>query len=210
MQPQGPYSQIHPTEYEFITNPSSPQKTRGLGGPNSLVMRIAVVAGGLTILLIAFVILKGVLSGGSVFPSYVSLLQDQDEIVHLATNAAQEKSLSQDNMNFSLNAQLSMTSAEHQFAAYLKTNGQKVSTKQVALKESPLIDKQLTDASAASNYNAVYTEIMKTKLANYQASLTQTYKKTKGAKGKALLSQQFDASKLLLQQLGVTQNDLPR
>jgi hypothetical protein len=206
MQPQGPYPQVHPNEYEFITNPSAPQRAGGMGRPNSMIMRIVVVAGGLTVLIILFVILKGVLSGGSAAPLYFSLLQDQDEIVHLATNAGQEKSLSQENMNFSLNAQLSMTSAERQFATYLKANGQKINAKQVALKESPLIDKQLTDASAASNYNAVYTEIMKTKLTNYQTSLTQTYKKTKGSKGKALLSQQFEASKLLLQQLGVTEN----
>ena len=197
---------MQPNEYEFITNPTQPKKAGGIGGPNSSVMRAAIAGGGLILLIIAFVVVKNLLAGSSPFLAYVSLMQDQDEIVHLATAATQEPTISETNKNFSLNAQLTMTSAEHQYGVYLTSNKQKITPKMLALKESPLIDKQLTDASAASNYDTVYKQIMKTKLTNYQTSLQQTYIKAKGPKGKKLLNDQYDASKLLLQQLDAASN----
>ncbi|MDB5170929.1 MAG: hypothetical protein JWO35_623 [Candidatus Saccharibacteria bacterium] len=192
---------MQPNDYAFITNPDKPVRKQSLPGSNSPVIRALVVSGGLLILIILFVIVKGLLSGGSALPAYESIAQDQQSMIHLATNATQEKTLSGTNQNFAITAQLSLTSDQSSIISYLATNGTKVDAKKLGIKVSPVLDKQLTDAAAASNYDRTFAQIMKTKLTNYEQALQQTYTKTKGPKGRELLSNQYKSAQLLVQQL---------
>jgi len=207
--PNNPYQQPAPTPqpsgYDFITNPA-PEPKRGpnlLPSNASAPMRVAIVVGGLLVLLILFLIIKGVLSGGGNTDALINVAQDQQEIIHVTTNATgnTQTGLSTTNQNFAVTAQASLTSDQQQLITYLANNGHKVKDKTLSLKISADLDQQLQTAATNSTYDSTFKQTMQNLLSDYQQALRTAYQQTTGPKGRALLSDQFNASKLLLQQL---------
>jgi len=191
-----------PQPYDFIMNPEQPKQHKAsLPGGNSAAMRAVFIAGGLLVLLIVFTVIKGLLGGSSNLDSFVAVAQDQQELIHLATNADQQPDLSTTNKNFTATAELSLGSAQSQLIKYLSTNGTKVTAKQLALKISSQTDARLTTSAAATTYNQTFKEIVNDKLTTYVTDLQQTYNHTSGNKGKALLSDQYQQAQLLITQL---------
>jgi hypothetical protein len=189
-------------EYNFITNPEKPAKRAWLPGGNSLPQRALLAAGGLLVLVIIFVIAKSLLGGGgSNLTPFVGVAQDQQELIHLATNASQQTNLIVNNKNFVATAQLSLTSSQAAIGKYLSVNGQKVNLKTLNLKLSASLDTQLTNAAAATTYDQTFQEITKAKLTAYLSDLRQAYKQTKGKNGRALLNDSYNQAQLLLTQL---------
>ena len=192
----------HPPAYDFIMNPNQPPpKKAGLPGGNSTATRALFFSGAIFLLLVGFMIVRSILSGGSNLSSFVSVAQDQQALIHLTTNAAEQDDLSVSNQNFAATAQLSLTSAQTGLVTYLQDNGQKVDVKQLSAKISTATDERLTTAAAATTYNQTFQEIMKTKLTDYISHLQQTYDQSEGETGRALLSDQYDQAQLLLTQL---------
>lgn len=194
---------VNPTQssYEFIMNPPEPPKKSRLPGGGSLLSRIALVGGGLVVLLIIANVVRGALSGPSPFPSYVSILQDQQVLIYLSTKALEEDSLSNTNRNFASTAQLSMTSSQAALTAYLATNDQTVDAKVLNAKVSPELDKRLQTALAATTYNNTFQEIAKTTLVDYTARMQRTYDAFEGKNGRDLLAKDYKQAELLLEQL---------
>lgn len=188
--------------YDFITNPETPaRQPLKLPGSDSIVKRAGIIAGGLVVLLILFIVIKGLLSGGGNLPLFVSVAQDQHELIHLATNASQQQGITTTDQNFAATAQLSLTSAQSVTVKYLVANGNKISLKVLSLKVSTATDAQLTAAAAATTYDQTFQAIMKAKLTTYVSSLQQTYKQTTGKNGRALLNNDYNQAQLLLTQL---------
>ena len=158
------------------------------------------VAGGVLVLLIVLIVIKGVLGGGSSLTPFVSIIQQQQELIHLSTNASRQQDLSVTNQNFAATAQLSLGSAQSALITYLKSNKTKVGTKQLNLKISTSTDAQLTTAEAAGTYNQTFQEVMKSQLTSYASNLKQAYK-TAGKQGRALLSSDYNQAQLLFNQL---------
>src|SRR6185437_13120558 len=77
-----------PNDYSFILAPAAPPKQSLFPG-NSPAGRLAVVLGVLLVLVIIFVIIKGLLGGSSNQPALTSVAQDQQEIIHLVSSAGQ-------------------------------------------------------------------------------------------------------------------------
>ena len=206
MQPQRPYQPApppQPHEYEFIVNPGQP-KRRSLnllpsGAPPAL--RIVMIVGGLFALLIVFLIAKAIFSGGGNTEALTSVAQQQQQIIHLTTDAASQNNLSSSNLNFSVTAKATLSSAQQQLVTYLQNNGHKVKAKTLGLKISANLDEQLQTAATSSTYNDTYRQTMQTELSDYQQALREAYKQTSGPKGRKLLNDQFKGSELLLQQL---------
>lgn len=191
-----------PRPYDFIINPEKPAtKQTLLPGANSLLMRVVLVTGGLVVLIIAFSVVKGLISGGSNLPSLLAVAQDQQELVHLATNATQQPDLSTTNQDFAATAQLSLTSAQLQLLNYIHVSGHKVDPKVLNLKLSATTDNLLTAAAAATTYNQTFHDVMKTKLTDYTNDLNQGYRQTKGKNGRTLLSNDYNQAQLLLTEL---------
>lgn len=205
--PLYPGAQVSPPaqlsqEYSFITNPEKPAKQPLLPSGNSLPQRALLATGGLLALVIIFVIIKSLLGGGgSNLTSFVGVAQDQQELMHLATNASQQKSLTVNDQNFAATSQLSLASSQATIVKYLSTNGHKVNLKTLNLKLSLSLDNQLVNAAAATTYDQTFQEITKTKLTAYLSDLQQTYKQTKGKNGRALLNDDYNQAQLLLTQL---------
>lgn len=205
--PGQPQSPTQPEAFDFIVNPDKPvTKRAALPGANSLLGRVVLVAVGIIILVIAFNIVKTLVSGSSNLPSMVTVAQDQQELVHLATAAAQQQNLSVTDKNFIATAQLSLASAQSKLLAYLKTNKAKVTAKVLNLKVSAATDSQLTAAQTAATYGQTLHDIMKAKLNGYATDLKRSYQQTKGTHGRALLSDAYDQGQLLLIQLDTPAN----
>ena len=192
--------------YGFITNTPPPVKTSfSLFGGRSLAIRLAIIGGGLIALLIVFTIFKGLLGGGFNLPPFVTVLQDQQELIHLSSAALQpqngQTTLSVSDQNFVATTQVSMTSAQTQLKTYLTQNNQKVPPNQLTLRVSTTTDSQLTSAQAAGNYTAVFQQVMSNELNTYGSDLRQAFIKTPGKKGRALLSSDYAQAVLLLKQL---------
>src|SRR5664279_2122401 len=89
VEPQQPAANApQPAPYDFIFNSEKPvKKPFVLPGGNSMVMRVLFIVGGLFALLILFVIIKNILVGSPKLDTMVTVAQDQQEIIHLATIA---------------------------------------------------------------------------------------------------------------------------
>jgi hypothetical protein len=208
MQPNSPYQPVpppQPHEYDFLVNSQKPPKRslNLLPSNSSMPIRIAVVVGGLLILIIVFSIIRSVLSGGGNTPALTTVAQDQQEIIHLTQNATQGQqiSLSTTNQNFAVTADASLTSAQSQLLDYMKANGHKVKLKTLDLEISTTLDTQIKTAITNSTYDSTFKSIMQNQLSDYQQALRSAYQQTSGAKGRKLLSDQFNGAQLLIKQL---------
>jgi hypothetical protein len=190
--------------FDFIMKPEQAVAKRQLPGGSSMAIRLALVFGGLLILIVIFAVLKSLLGGSSNLSSFVTVAQDQQELIHLVGNAItnSQTPLSTNDQNFTATAQLSLASAQAGLTTYLKTNGMKaISPKVLNLKVSATTDSQITAAITADTYGPTFQQIMKNQLAQYETDLNGAYQKTTGTHGRALLKSDFQQAQLLQTQL---------
>jgi hypothetical protein len=206
VQPQAP---DHQDLYEFITNPTAVDKPvsmlPSLLNGKSLRTRIVILGGGLVGLLIIFSILKGLLAGSFNVQPFLAVLQDQQELIHLSSEAGQSQTsqatLPEAYQGFIGTTQLTVTSIQSQLITYLALNKQKVSAKQLNLKISTATDTQLTGASASGDYTSTFQQIMSSQLNTYTTDLRAAYAQTPGKKGRAQLNNDYRQARLLIKQL---------
>lgn len=199
-----PPAQNSQNPYEFIMNPQQPQRRNPLAG-GSLPTRIAIVGAGVVLLLFIFVFIRGLLSsGGDSIPAIVSVAQRQQEIVRLTSVAATQPSISSENKSVAVTANVALGSAQSELVGYLATQGRQVKPKELALKRSAATDEQLTAALAATTYNSVFPEVLKTQLTLYEQDLQRAYGKTSGKNGRAILDKQFKDARLLTEKLNAS------
>jgi hypothetical protein len=194
-------------DYSFITDPGKPPRKSLLPGASSLLGRVLLVVGGLLVLVIIFVIVRGALTGGSSVPAFVGIAQEQEELIHLTDGADKENSLNEVNQNFAITARLSLTSAQSELIQYMSKNGTTINAKDLGIKISATTDQKLTSAATNNTYNETFKTIMQTKLTEYQKDMQQLYAdKATGKTGKALLDKDYAAAGLLIEQLNATAN----
>lgn len=202
MYPQSPnQTPPPPNDYDFITNPAAAPK-RSLGNGSSMTTRLVVVLVGLLLLMILFVGAKNILTGGGGNVAVlIKVANRQQELVAVTTTAKNSpQTLSGNSAAIVATTQISLTSAQAQLLAYLKTQNQKVSKKQLIHPGASAVTAQLTAAAAAGNYDATLQQVLKNQLLDYQATVKQAYDKTSGARGRELLQKDYDGATLLLRQ----------
>jgi flagellar basal body-associated protein FliL len=205
MQPNDPYGAApqpsQQPDYGFIMSPNQQPTRPTFPGGSSLRGRIIIVGLGLIVLLILFSIIRGLVVGKPNMQDFVGVAQDQASIIHLVSKAAEEPSLNQQNKNFVYTAQTSMQTTQRDTLTYLRNNKVKVKDKVLILKTSAKTDNDLATAATNSNYNEAFHDVMKAQLETYQQDLQNAYAKTKGPKGRDLLSKSYNSAGLLLTQL---------
>jgi hypothetical protein len=215
MQPNGPYAPVppqtpspqppapsqHPNQYDFIMNPAPPPRRRLLPTGGSLIQKVAIYGGVLLVVLIALGVVKNMITASHVSPYLLSVAQDQQELIHLSTNASAESSLTNAHKNFAISAKLGLTSEQGQLLTYMKKNGKKVKGKTLNLSISTATDITLKSAATTGDYDRQFTEIMEQKLMVYQSHLVMAKSQTSGPKGRLLLNNQQNSAKLLQQML---------
>lgn len=208
-QAEQPPANTSPTsEFDFFLNDGQqqPPKKSLLPSSSSLPVRIAIFGGGLVILLIVFTVVKGLISGSSPLPAFVSIAEDQQDLIHIVSLAAEQQDLSTTNQNFAATAQLSLTSSQAEIVEYISNNGKKVNPAGLEQAIDTKVDARLEAAATAETYDQTFRDIMKAKLSAYANNLQSTYQQTDGEIGQALLIDQFDQAKLLLTQLEATKS----
>lgn len=192
--------------YDFIFNHQQPKQSLNLAVklPSNPFGKIAVVVGGLIILVILFNVVSGLLKGPSSLPELMSVLEDQQELIHISNDASGEPDLSDINQNFTATASLSLSSSSSLLQSYITTAGDKVNPNDLLLKESRVTDSTLTGAEAAGDFNSTFTQVANEQLTNYINDLKIAYAASKGPKGQALLKNDYNQAKLLQTSLNST------
>jgi hypothetical protein len=206
-QPQlSPQPQSQP--YDFITRSDQPASggTLALPGSNSTIVRALYVAGGLFVLLILFVVIKSLLNSNPGLASFTGIAQDQQELIHLATNASQQPDLTTNDQNFAATSEISLSSSQATIIKYIISGGEKLKTTTLDLKVSAATDAQLTSATTAGTYDQTFQTVMNAKLATYASDLQQAYKNTSNQNSRAFFSSDYKQVQLLLTQLNAPAN----
>ena len=188
------------------TADQKPARALPLPTLDSTLKRAIFALGGLFALLIIFIIIKNVLSGGSSLPLFVGITQDQQAIIHVISDTTTgTPALDTANQNFAATTSASLGSSQTAIITYLAANKLKVKPKQLTLKINPQLDSELTNAAAAGTYDTTFQQIMQQQLTIYMKDLTQVYNQSTGKKGRALLSSDYNQAKLLQTQLSTGQ-----
>jgi len=199
--------QVQGQPYDFITDPGEPSggSAFSLPGSNSTIMRAVYVSGGLFVLLIAFLIVKGILNHNPGLATLTGIAQDQQELIHLSTEASGQPSLTITDQNFAATSQLSLGSDQGAIIKYIVGSGAKIKIKTLNLKISSATDAQLLSAATAGIYDQTFKTVMNAKLAAYDSDLKLAYNSTGDKNKRALFSSDYNQVQLLLTQL----NTLP-
>jgi len=193
--------------YDFFLNPPPKSKLPLLKlNTGSLKMRLIIVAGGLLVLIIIIIIVSSLLGGGNKSTPFIAVAQDQNELVRVATEANGQTTV-QTTANLDQNVELSLTSAQQQLLEYLHTNGSKISTKQLIATVNTKTDQALAAATAVSNFDAVFAQVMQTGLQSYIHDL-KVATLTTGPNSKILLNNDINSATLLLAQANTTVSSL--
>jgi hypothetical protein len=195
--------------YAFITNPEKPAQPSllsSLVGGRSLIARIAMAAGVVLVLLILFAVGRSIFGGSQNLDSLVSVAQEQQELLHLTTTAAQGNSLAAGNQNLAATIRSSLTSSQAATISYMSKNGKKIKAAQLNQKVSATIDTQLKDAASAGNYDQTFRDVIETQLGSYGNTLNAAYGKITGPKGRELLRDNYRQLQLYQVQFQQTAN----
>jgi hypothetical protein len=185
--------------YEFIVNPATPKRSGRMFSGNKFVIQIALLLGGVLVLVIIGAIVISALAPKSNTADLESLVETQAELVRVASEGAGQAS-AQDVQNFVANLELSLSSNQTQLTNYLTAHGATLNSKQLASKQNSQTDTLLTNAIATNTYDSALMTTLNSELTNYQAAIQATYKLTMVTKTKQLLQAEYTAASLLLQQ----------
>lgn len=193
--------------YDFFLNPPPPPKKPLINlGASSLTKRIVMAVGGIVGLIIVVVILSSLLGNHTNFVPLISVAQDQNELIRVATEGVTKASI-QTTENLASNIELTLTTDQLHLLDYLTTNKQTVSSKVLDATKDSSTDQALTTALAESNYDTVFIQTMQSGLTNYYNAIKSAYQ-TAGSKGKALLKQDAASDKILINQANAAANSL--
>jgi hypothetical protein len=192
-------------DYSFIMEPANPfPKSGRVANGGSPIVKLLLGLGGLFVVIVAFVLIKGIIGGSPAINTtdLVSVLQDQQELIHLSQGIVMKQvGLDSTTVNSALTIELTVTDAQGKLLAYLQTNNQKVTTNQLGLKVSSATDAQVASAQSNGTLDQTYQTIMQGQLTTYTQDLKTAYAVDKGVKGRALLNSDYKAVQLLLVQL---------
>jgi hypothetical protein len=208
MNPQQPY-QPPPSpgsEYDFFMSPQKPQRRNplsGLGGGNSMAMRVGIIAGLAFVVMMLLYFALSLLGGSSNKPNLITVAQDQNELIRvtgLATTDGATQS-AQSTQNFAQSAGLSLASEQQDLLNFMAANGGKPSPKLLAQTQDSNTDTELNNAIASSNFDTTFVSIMQTQLKSYQAALQIAFKGAHNTTEKQLLSDDYKSAGLLFEEL---------
>ncbi len=202
MQPQQPNSpSTNSNPYEFILNPTSPQKPKSpfslnSGSPKGKIMLVLGI--GLTLLITVFLgitVLGG--SNDSAGDLLLDVLQQQTEIARVAEQGT-IKARQSKTQALASNVKLSIVSAQQQILPLAKKRGIKTDAKQLGLKKNATTDKKLQAAAENGQFDSVFTQSMSEQLSAYKNSLNSAYTKVTSQKDKVIIKSSYDGAALLL------------
>lgn len=192
-----PTAPVSTNPYDFILNPNANQKKPAVAsanGPMRLLLGIGIIGG---VLLIAGLVLTQFLPKGTSGESLLGLIQQQQEIIRVSTQA-QQAAQSETIKGFAYTVNLSVSTSQQQLQGYVTKAGTKIDPKQLSLKQDATTDKLLENAKATSTYDSAVKKVLSALLQDYLGQLKETYKQTSNANLKKILDANFSAGKTLI------------
>ncbi len=194
--------------YDFIVNPNTkPPKPTLFSGGGDTLSRIAILGGGLVVLLIVGAVVIQALKPKGPIDGLTSIVERQQEIIRIST-AATKQTVNQDAKDFVFNVQASATSSQVQLLSLLQANGRKLSTSQLTLDKSTQSDTQLANAATANIYDTAVTANLIDQLQTYESLLKATYSQTTSKTAHQTLQNDYNNADLLLKQARALQTEL--
>lgn len=217
MQPQDPYTPqtpvtppapsaptAAPNQYDFFmkSGPApAPKSPFLLPKGNSTKSRIAIIAGGIFVLIVVGFILASVIGSSSSANTakLTELIQEQAEIIRIANVTKTEKSV-RDTKTLTLanNVSLSVKTTQVQVITMLPKKSQKLNDKVLGLKKNPKTDAALAYAAQNNSFDQEFKAYMKTELSKYQADLRSLRVSTTKPQNKLILQNAENGVTLLL------------
>lgn len=176
--------------YEFIVNAEAKKKSLGLPGGNSFFGRLAIIVGGVILLMIIAGVVLSALGPKSPTASLTAIAQRQQEIVRIASSAVGNAS-SQDAKNFAVNVEAVVASSQSQIVGYLTSHGTKVDGKVLALDHSAQTDALLTNAQTTNTYDKAVVENLSSQIGTYQQLIQTTFKQASSKQLKQILQHSY-------------------
>jgi hypothetical protein len=185
-----------PGQYDFILNPQQAPKKSLL--PSGKQGRIMVVAGGAAVLLIIALLLGSILSsaGKENVENLVIAAKQQNELIRVA-EIGSSKARGQAAKNIAITTKLSLQSQQAAMLDALKTQGRKLTPKDLAASQNPKTDQLLTQAEQSNKFDEVFIDTMQTSLTNYQKAVQKAYDGATSRKLKAALADQYKSANTL-------------
>lgn len=183
--------------YQFIVDSNHKKSSLPTIG-NSKQSRLFIVLGGVLILLILGIIIASVLAGASKSgqEEILKATQKQTELIRISEIGLKlAKGSSAKNLATSIN--LSLKSDQATLLASLKSNGIKVSAKELGLAKNQKTDTLLTSAEQSNKFDDVFIQTIQAQLVDYQKTLKTAYEKTDSKKVRATLQTQYKTAGLL-------------
>lgn len=194
MQPMAP--QRNP--YDFITQPPSPKKGGLLGssGKKQRIIIVVVIVLILSLLAAVVIALLGQ-SGNQLKADYLSLAQQQAEIIRISDIGVSKASRS-DAKNLAVNTKLSLLSEQTAILGLAKKAGANTDSKILGLGKDAKTDAALTAAAQTNQFDAEFTKLLQVKLKEYQKSLQKIYDASESQADRDTLSKSYKNTETLI------------
>ncbi|MDQ3093755.1 MAG: hypothetical protein M3Q70_01075 [bacterium] len=185
-----------PGQYDFILE-SSPKPSRFGSGGNSTKKRIfIVVAGALTLIVIATVVISLITSAGKqTFDDSIRLVALQNRMLQ-ASSEAISTSPNADTRSLAATLNSSILSDNVRLERFLNSNGQQKLIKTLPTSDTT-IKESLARAASNNDFDTTYNKIIDDLLAKYIAELKSSNENSKSVSEKAILEASFQNVSLL-------------
>lgn len=193
-------------QYDFIMSKEKAVKPKVTLPAGSQNQRIIVFAG-IIVLVLIFVVFITKLAGrgGEDKAQFVGLIQQQSELVRVATLGTGEQSANADLRNTATNISLAVSSDKQQLIAVLAKKNIKLKGKEINGVANQKTTTLLTNARAAANFDSTLITTLSDEMDDYQGGLEKMYNQTKSRSIKASISQAYQNTQVLQKQLEATQ-----
>jgi len=200
MEPQ-PAAAPQGDDYDFIMAPQKPQKSGPLSGVKGdpFIIKVVFLVGGAVLIMVVVSLLVSAFFGGKTnLETLVGIVQSEQEIIRLSDEG--DKATSQEVKNAALNTQLTVTSHQQAWVAFLAQRQRTLKEADMNLKKNPITDSQLKEADQASVFDATYTTVMRSQLNAYAKLVTDAHKGATNKQERAILDEQYKDLQLLYKQ----------
>lgn len=195
--------------YGFIMN--SPSKPHRNIGPTGTAGRVALVAGGLIVLIILGIIVSALLSSGDKAQTQrlVEVAQRQTEIIRLSAQA-DKKTKVLSTRSFALTTRVSMESSQKDVTDLLAKRGvkEKSLNAQLTGAKNAKSDAALVEAEKNNRFDETFIEIINNELTNYQ-KLLEAANQSANKSEKEVLKKSFAGATTLLAKPAATKTSQP-
>lgn len=185
--------------YDFLQPAQQKPKKSILPAGNSVLQRLAIVLGIILFLVIGFIVVKNILgsAGKENTTNLVTVVKQQTELIRVADLGASKAKLNI-TKNLAVTVKASLNSDKPALVKAITDSGTKVDKKSLGSTKDKKTDEQLDKAEQDNRFDEVFTQVMTTKLGEYQKSLKIAYESASGKKLKDSLNVDYQHINLII------------